>query len=176
MYLDSFSTSPRWLGFMWTHRGPLLAAHPLSLWKITNTHKVRMEPSQPPTEPIWSSLKHSNYLPPRVPTCVAAAFSLFIWTNRITVGLRWIDCDQGWEAPESSVTGAFAEPLRCVKLMADLPCCVSPTSSPLFPDSKALVCWRMPSLLGCVTSADWWGNVPAGWRIPLLGKYMFIGP
>lgn len=64
MYLDSLSTSPRWLGFMWTHRGPLLAAHPLSLWKITNTHKVRMEPSQPPTEPIWSSLKHSNYLPP----------------------------------------------------------------------------------------------------------------
>lgn len=107
--------TPKVFGFLCSLRGPLLAAYPLSLWKITNTHKVTVEPSQPPTEPIWSSLKRSNYHP------LCAAISLFIWTNRITVGLRRIDCDGGWEAPERWVLRpGFAEPLCCVRRVVEL--------------------------------------------------------
>lgn len=156
---------PRRLGFMRTHSGPLLAAHPLSLWKITNTHKVKMEPSQPPTEPIWSSLKCSNYLPP---VCLRVWLQHFHYLFE-QIGLRLVCCGLIVTRDERlrRAWSPGVSPSRSAVSSTQLICRVGSGWPPLHSFWTAMHCRvdvchfcsaALPQLIDGV-------NVPAGWRI-----------
>lgn len=147
-------------------RGPLLAAYPLSLWKITNAHKVTVEPSQPPTEPIWSSLKRSNYHP----LCAAVWGCLLFHYLFEQIGLRLVlvcgglivTRDERLQRARCCGTGGFAEPLCCVKRTVDL------------------LSWSLRLLhfswtverrrVDICHLLDWWGNVLAGFAYTTFRK------
>lgn len=153
-------------------RGPLLAAYPLSLWKITNAHKVTVEPSQPPTEPIWSSLKRSNYHP----LCAAVWGCLLFHYLFEQIGLRLVLVCGGLivtrdeRLQRARCCGTGGSPSHSAVSSARLISCLGLCDSSTFPGQ-----WSVAVLTYAICSIDgemFWLVL----RIPRLGKYTFMRP
>lgn len=119
-----------------------LQTHTRSQWSWAS-----LPPS--PSDPVWNAAITTLCAPP----WAAAAFSLFIWTNRITVGLQWIDCDEGMLWPgtpllldvPSRFSLTFPEQWSAVVLTSLLRCVLS--------------LWLMGKRGGCFANATAGGNI-----------------